>query len=171
MGHLRRSYQQRTGHRATESLAWNNPEARANRPLPEFPVPEWTLDCRNGRTPSSRSRRRSQAPSCHASTRSSMLAGRLGEGVPMRQWAPGTVSDRYSPFLSLLFALATSAGLVGATQPAGAGTRSPGIACEHVTGTTGGVVTLSSCHSGGQARWLLAQSQESYSFPAKKRLE
>lgn len=50
-------------------------------------------------------------------------------------------------------ALATCAGLVGATQSADAGTplaAAPGISCEHVIGTTGGVVTLSACRSRGQ---------------------
>lgn len=67
----------------------------------------------------------------------------------MRQWAPGTVRGSALPIFLVAVALATSAGLVGSTQPAGAGTRAPGVECEHVTGTTGGVVTLSSCHSAG----------------------
>lgn len=71
----------------------------------------------------------------------------------MRHCAAGTVvRSVLSVSLISVSALVTSAALLGAAQPAGAATpptAAPGIACEHVTGTTSGVVKLSSCHSSG----------------------
>ncbi len=72
----------------------------------------------------------------------------------MRQRSAGTVARSTSLVpLFAISALAFSAGPFGSIQPAGAGTAPfriiapTGIKCEHVTGTTGGVVTLSSCRS------------------------
>ena len=75
-----------------------------------------------------------------------MRAEELGEVVHMRQ---RTARWTLSVFLIAVSASATGAGLVDSAQPADAGTRAPGIECEHITGTTDGVVTLSSCHSAG----------------------
>jgi hypothetical protein len=67
----------------------------------------------------------------------------------MFQWVTRTV-PRSAVTLALVSVsgLAVGAGLLDATQPAGAATA--GVACEHVIGTTNGVVKLSSCHSSGQ---------------------
>lgn len=62
----------------------------------------------------------------------------------MRRRAAGWA---FSVFLIGVSATATSVGLVDSAQPADAGTSAPGIECEHVAGTIGSVVTLSSCHS------------------------
>ena len=70
--------------------------------------------------------------------------------------------------LGAVSALTVGAGLLGATQPAEAGTA--GIACEHVVGTTSGVVKLSSCHSGGQLAGYGTASGKVF-MPGTKRTE
>ena len=88
----------------------------------------------------------------------------------MRQRAAGA-GRGYALWVFLVaVAIAANAGLVGSTQPAEAGTRAPGVECEHVTGTTGGVVTLGSCHSAGTTAGI-GRSQERFSFPVRRRLE
>lgn len=73
------------------------------------------------------------APVRVASTRGTMRSVRRGEGDPMRDRVAGTLGRcALSVFLVAVSVLATGAGLLGSTQPAGAGTplTAPGAPTE-----------------------------------------